>query len=181
MTAPNLQQRILEVFRKFGEPCTRAEARAMLEEPDVTGAEFGSRVSNLVRYGHVDAITGKDGIVRYVFAGMASRKGRKVKRADAEEPASKPAKAARAEPAAAEKPAKRKYTRKPREIGTVVAVGADSIQVESDHAHGELQIAATIKLAADTARELAVIALTHPRPLSDRVRKAVIDLVRIAA
>jgi len=39
----------------------------------------------------------------------------------------------------------------------------------------------TIKLSADQARELAVVALSHPRPLSDRMRKTVIELVRIAA
>lgn len=173
----NLQQRILEVFRKFGEPCTRAEARAMLEEPDVTGAEFGSRVSNLVRYGHVDAITGKDGIVRYVFAGMASRKGRKVKAAAAEESAPTPAKAARAEPAAAEKPAKRKYTRKAKDLAVVDAPSSASLTL----VEAESTTTSTLKLSADRARELAVITLTHPRPLSDWMRKAVIDLVRIAA
>lgn len=181
MNSPNLQQRILDVFRKFGEPCTRAEAIEMLADPDVPRADFGSRLANLVRYGHVDAITGKDGIVRYVFAGDKSRKGRKFKRTAPEEAAPKPAKAARAEAPAAEQPAKRKYTRKPRVIGTVVAVASDSIQVESDRDHAELQIAATIKLAAETARELAVITLSHPRPLSERMRKTVIDLVRIAA
>lgn len=39
----------------------------------------------------------------------------------------------------------------------------------------------TLKLTADQARELAVITLSHPRPLSERMRKTVIDLVRIAA
>ena len=39
----------------------------------------------------------------------------------------------------------------------------------------------TLTLTADQARELAVITLSHPRPLSERMRKTVIDLVRIAA
>lgn len=173
----NLQQRILEVFRKFGEPCTRAEARDMLAEPDITTADFGSRLSNLVKYGHVDAITGKDGITRYVFAGMASRKGRKFKPAEAEEPALKPTKAARAEPAAAEKPAKRKYTRKAKDLVVVDAPSSASLTL----VEAEASTTSTLKLTADQARELAVITLTHPRPLSDWLRKTVIDLVRIAA
>lgn len=177
MNSPNLQQRILEVFRKFAEPCTRAEARDMLGEPDITGAEFGSRLTNLVKYGHVDAITGKDGIVRYVFAGLASRKGRKVKRADAEEPATKPAKAARAEPPAADKPAKRKYTRKAKDLAVVDAPSSASLTL----VEAESTTTSTLKLTADQARELAVITLSHPRPLSERMRKTVIDLVRIAA
>lgn len=178
MNSPNLQQRILEVFRKFGEPCTRAEARDMLGEPDITAAEFGSRLSNLTKYGHVDAITGKDGIVRYVFAGDKSRKGRKFKRTAPEEATPKPAKAARAEAPAAEQPAKRKYTRKAKALavvydttdsGSATDVAADSFSTS------------TLKLTADQARELAVITLSHPRPLSERMRKTVIDLVRIAA
>lgn len=177
MNSPNLQQRILEVFRKFGEPCTRAEARDMLGEPDITGAEFGSRLTNLVKYGHVDAVTGKDGIVRYVFAGLASRKGRKVKRADADEPASKPGKAARAEPAAVEKPAKRKYTRKAKALAVVDAPSSASVTL----VEAESTTTSTLKLTADQARELAVITLSHPRPLSDWMRRTVIDLVRIAA
>lgn len=175
MNSPNLQQRILEVFRKFAEPCTRAEARDMLGEPDITAAEFGSRLSNLVKYGHVDAVTGKDGIVRYVFAGLASRKGRKVKRAEAEQAAPKPTKAARAEPPAADKPAKRKYTRRPKDL-TVVEATQSVTLVETD-----TTTTSTLKLTADQARELAVITLSHPRPLSDRMRKTVIELVRIAA
>lgn len=39
----------------------------------------------------------------------------------------------------------------------------------------------TLTLSADQARELAVITLSHPRPLSERMRKTVIELVRIAA
>lgn len=161
MNSPNLQQRILEVFRKFGEPCTRAEARDMLGEPDITAAEFGSRLSNLTKYGHVDAITGKDGIVRYVFAGDKSRKGRKFKRAEPEE--------------AAPKPAKRKYTRRPKDLTVVEATQAVTL-VDTD-----TTTTSTLKLTADQARELAVITLSHPRPLSERMRKTVIDLVRIAA
>ena len=177
MNSPNLQQRILEVFRKFGEPCTRAEARDMLGEPDITAAEFGSRLSNLVKYGHVDAITGKDGIVRYVFAGDKSRKGRKFKRAAPEEAAPKPAKAARAEAPAAEKPAKRKYTRRPKDLAVVDAPSSASLTL----VEAESTTTSTLKLTADQARELAVITLSHARPLSERMRKTVIDLVRIAA
>lgn len=175
MNSPNLQQRILEVFRKFGEPCTRAEARDMLGEPDITAGEFGSRLSNLTKYGHVDAITGKDGIVRYVFAGDKSRNGRKFKRAEPEEAAPKPAKAARAEPPAADKPAKRKYTRRPKDLAVVEPTQSVTL-VDTDTA-----TTSTLKLTADQARELAVITLSHPRPLSERMRKTVIDLVRIAA
>lgn len=195
MSEPNLQQRILEVFRKFGDPCTRAEAIEMLAEPDVPRADFGSRLANLVRYGHINATLGKDGITRYQFASAVSRKGRKVK-APEQAAEAKPSKRSRAEPAAEPK-AKRKYTRKPRVIGAVVAVTDNSIQVESDQYHAELQTAATtgsatrvdaeafttntLTLTADQARELAVITLSHPRPLSERMRKTVIELVRIAA
>ena len=173
----NLQQRILDVFRKFNEPCTRAEAIEMLAEPDVSRADFGSRLANLVRYGHVAATLGKDGITRYQFASVASRKGRRTKAND-DALAAKSSKAARTEPPAAEKPAKRKYTRRAK---AVTVIDGDAANGSATLVDGATFTTNTLTLTSDQARELAVITLSHPRPLSERMRKTVIELVRIAA
>lgn len=176
MSEPNLQQRILDVFRKFGDPCTRAEAIEMLAEPDVPRADFGSRLANLVRYGHITATLGKDGITRYQFASAVSRKGRKVK-APEQAAEAKPSKRSRAEPAAEPK-AKRKYTRRAK---AVTIIEGEATNGSATRVDAEAFTTNTLTLSADQARELAVITLSHPRPLSERMRKTVIELVRIAA
>lgn len=171
----NLQQRILEVFRKFGEPATRAEARQMLEDPAVTPTDFGSRVSNLLKHGHIEAITSKDGITRYQFAGDASRKGRKSK-------APEPAAAAPAEkPKRGRPPGNKRSKRVAERANAELVTTGDRIEADAFNLYTSKLPRTAINLDANTARELAVVALSHPRPLSDNVRAAVIELVRIAA